>query len=213
MKKPAVFMFFLTLVVTPCSDIYSATLDCAGGIISDGNTRADVIAKCGEPDWKDSHDEEFIERFDQGVRRKIFVTVEEWTYNFGPNQFTRIVTLKNGRVTDIRTGKYGYSKDAKPSQRECSEQLVSVGDRTSDVVVKCGEPAWKDIRQEEFGENIAGGQARKTFVTIEEWTYNLGPNRFVRIFTFRNGKLVDIRTGGYGYEMKQEEKAKPLDSR
>jgi hypothetical protein len=201
-------LWILFLMTATPAVIHAATLDCAGGIISDGNTRADVLAKCGEPDWKDSHDEEFIERFDRGARRKIFVAVEEWTYNFGPTQFTRIVTLKNGRVTDIRTGKYGYSKDAKPAQRECSEQIVSVGDRTSDVIVKCGEPAWKDIRQEEFRENIDNGQARKTFVTIEEWTYNLGPNRFVRIFTFRNGKLVDIRTGGYGYEMKRDENRK-----
>ena len=207
MKKPAAFLFFLTLMfMMPCSDTYSATLGCAGGIISDGDTRADVLAKCGEPDWKETHYEEIIDRPDPGTRRKVLITVEEWTYNFGPTQFTRIVTLKNGRVTDIRTGKYGYSKDAKPAQRECSEQIVSVGDRTSDVIVKCGEPAWKDIRQEEFREKIDNGQARKTFVTIEEWTYNLGPNRFVRIFTFRNGKLVDIRTGGYGYELKQKEK-------
>jgi hypothetical protein len=196
----------LLMTVSSPAVIHAATLDCAGGIISAGDTRADMLAKCGEPDWKDSHDEEFIERLDQGVRRKTFVTVEEWTYNFGPSQFTRIVTLKNGKVTDIRTGKYGYSKDAKPVQRECSEQLVSVGDAKSDVIVKCGEPAWKDIRQEEFREKIDAGQVRKTFVTIEEWTYNLGPNRFVRIFTFRNGKLVDIKTGGYGYEVKEEKK-------
>lgn len=45
------------------------------------------------------------------------------------------------------------------------------------------------------------------FITVEEWTYNFGPDKFIRIFTFRNGKLVDIRTGGHGYEeMKKEEK-------
>jgi len=205
--RPLLWILYL-MMATHTAVIHAATLDCAGGIISAGDTRADMLAKCGEPDWKDSHDEEFIERLDQGVRRKTFVTVEEWTYNFGPSQFTRIVTLKSGKVTDIRTGKYGYSKDAKPASRECSEQIVSVGDAKSDVIVKCGEPAWKDIRQEEFREKIDAGQTRKTFVTIEEWTYNLGPNRFVRIFTFRNGKLADIRTGGYGYEMKEEEKKK-----
>ena len=64
----------------------------------------------------------------------------------------------------------------------------------------------KDVHQEELRERLSSGEVRKTFVVVEEWTYNLGPNRFTRILTFRNNKLVDIRTGGYGYELKQEEK-------
>ncbi|HEY6012184.1 MAG TPA: DUF2845 domain-containing protein [Nitrospirota bacterium] len=35
-------------------------------------------------------------------------------------------------------------------------------------------------------------------MTIEEWTYDFGPNRFMRIITFRNNTVSDIRTGGYG---------------
>jgi hypothetical protein len=155
--------------------------------------------KCGEPDAKESHDEELIDRGDDGTKRKLFITVEQWTYNFGPTQFMRIVTLKNGKVAFIRTGNYGYSKDTRPTQQECSEQIVSVGDTKSDVIAKCGDPTWKDTRQEEFKERLDNGLERKVFVTIDEWTYNLGPNRFVRIITFRNGKLVDIKSGGYGY--------------
>ncbi len=34
---------------------------------------------------------------------------------------------------------------------------------------------------------------------IEVWTYNLGRTQFIRYLTFRNGTLVDIKTGGYGY--------------
>jgi len=30
-------------------------------------------------------------------------------------------------------------------------------------------------------------------MTVKEGSYNLGPNRFVRILTLRNGKLVDIK--------------------
>ena len=36
-------------------------------------------------------------------------------------------------------------------------------------------------------------------VQIEVWTYNLGSTQFIRYLTFKNGKLVDIRSGGYGY--------------
>jgi hypothetical protein len=79
------------------------------------------------------------------------------------------------------------------------QQLVSLVDSKSDVVAKCGEPAWKDVHEEEFSERLETGAFQKRFITVEEWTCNLGPNRFVRILTFRNSRLTDIRTGSYGY--------------
>ena len=143
-----------------------------------------------------------ISSFQKSFRTPVF-TVEEWTYNFGPSRFVRIVTLKNGKVADIRVGDYGYGKNSKPEKPEFSDRIVSPGDSMSDVAAKWGEPTWKETRQEEFKEKIDNGLERKTIVTTDEWTYNFGPNRFVRILTFKNSKLVDIRTGGYGYDKKQ----------
>jgi hypothetical protein len=200
MRRSVIILYLIALIsAVPDTDIFSATFDCAGGIISVGDSRVDLLSKCGEPDLKESHDEEISERLDQGVRRKLYISVEDWTYNFGPTKFMRIVTLRNGTVSHIRTGNYGYSKDATPGHRECSEQVVSRGDMTSDVIAKCGEPSSKDVHQEEIKERLDAGLFRTVTVTVEEWTYNLGPNRFVRILTFRNGRLVDIRTGNYGY--------------
>jgi hypothetical protein len=207
MIRTTIFLCFMALMAAvPYDDVSASTLDCAGGIVSDGDRRADLLMKCGEPDSKESHDEVIGDRPGPGVRRKFFITVEEWTYDFGPSRFVRIVTLKNGTVSDIRAGNYGSSRSSKPDQRECGERIVSIGDSKSDVLAKCGEPAWKDGRQEAFHEQLGGGTVRRVFVTIEEWTYNFGPSRFVRIFTFRNGSVIDIRTGGFGYEVQREEK-------
>jgi hypothetical protein len=205
-RRKGQWCFLALLLLLPHAGLTAATLDCGGGIISEGDTRADLLAKCGPPGAKESHDEEIVERLDPGARRKTFITVEEWTYDFGPARFSRIVTLRNGKVADIRSGNYGYGKDAAPGQRECTEQVLSVGDTKSDVVAKCGDPFLKDVHQEELRERLESGEVRKTFVVVEEWTYNLGPNRFTRILTFRNNKLIDIRTGGYGYELKNKEK-------
>ncbi len=71
------------------------------------NIETDVLAKCGEPSLKDSHVEEFRDKLD-GTERNVLVTVEEWTYNLGPTRFVRILTFRNSRLTDIRTGNYGY---------------------------------------------------------------------------------------------------------
>ena len=199
MRSTGIFLLFLALAsAVPCADVLAAALSCDGGIISTGDRSIDVLAKCGAPDSKESHQEELGEQLDDNTKQKVFVTVEEWTYNFGPAKFMRIIVLKNGVVANIRLGNYGYTKQAEPVQRECSEQLVSVGDSKTDVLAKCGEPTLKDSHVDEIREKL-GDTERKVFVTIEEWTYNLGPTRFVRILTFRNSKLADIKTGNYGY--------------
>jgi hypothetical protein len=35
--------------------------------------------------------------------------------------------------------------------------------------------------------------------TIEEWTYNFGPSLLMQVAVFENGRLVDVRGGGYGH--------------
>lgn len=52
----------------------------------------------------------FLPEIYYDTKQKVYITVEEWTYNLGPDQFTRIVVLKNGRVAEIRTVSYGYIK-------------------------------------------------------------------------------------------------------
>lgn len=199
MRNTGIFLLFLTLAsAVPSADVLADTVSCGGGIISTGDRSIDVLAKCGPPDSKESHQEELGERLDDNTKQKVFVTVEEWTYNFGPNRFMRIVVLKNGVVTNIRTGNYGYTEQTEPAARDCSEQVLSIGDSKTDVLVKCGEPSLKDSHVEEIRKKQDGTE-HKVFVTVEEWTYNLGPTRFVRILTFRNSKLADIRTGNYGY--------------
>ncbi len=199
MRRTGIFLLFLASVTLILSaGVFADTFSCGGGIISTGDRSMDVLAKCGQPDSRESHQEELSERLDDNTKQKVFVTVEEWTYNLGPAQFMRIVILKNGVVTNIRTGNYGYTEQAEPAARDCSEQVLSIGDSKTDVLAKCGEPSLKNSHVEEIREKVAGSE-RKVFVTIEEWTYNLGPTRFVRILTFRNSKLADIKTGNYGY--------------
>ena len=104
---PALFVLILILFwIDASADSFS----CKGGIISTDDRSADVVAKYGDPDFRDSHQEEVTQRLEINTRQKVFIMAEEWTYNLGPSQFMRIVVLKNGRVAEIRTGNYGYIK-------------------------------------------------------------------------------------------------------
>lgn len=196
-------MRFLSLVIIlpliVCATQAAAdSISCDGGIVSSGNSAADLLIKCGRPEWKDSRTEEIVDEINRDMRNRTYVTVEDWTYNFGTNQFLRIVTLRNGVVSRIRTGGYGAPKDREPPGPGCGDRVISTGDTKADVRIRCGEPFYKDAHQEELKQWFDGIGSRSVMVTVEEWTYNFGPQRFMRVITFRNGTVVEVRTGGYG---------------
>jgi hypothetical protein len=111
MLKSFIFVCFLSLMMAvPWFNVHADSFSCSGGIVSTDDSSSDVMAKCGSPDFRDSHQEEVVQRLDVDTKQKVYINVEEWTYNLGPNQFTRIIILKNGRIAEIRTGSYGYRK-------------------------------------------------------------------------------------------------------
>ena len=78
----------------------------------------------------------------------------------------------------------------------CGNKLVSEGDTTAEVYLKCGEPFWKE---EHIEKELSGG--RKVYIVIEEWTYNFGPHKWLYHLRFENGVLKKIETLGYGYPL------------
>ncbi len=196
MRKIGFILMVLAIAAAAtAADALADPLSCRGGVISPGDRSIDVLAKCGDPDFRESHQE--VQR-DSVTNDKVYVTVDEWSYNFGPSRFMRIVVLKNAVVSEIRTGNYGYPAETNPVPGECGRQVVSIGDSKLDVLAKCGEPTIRDSHVEEE-RGTPEDPGRKVYITVEEWTYNLGPNRFIRILTFRNSRLTDIKTAGYGY--------------
>lgn len=172
--------------------------DCNNQIVSIGDTKLEVKAKCGEPTSREVFNEEIIKNFDPATRQRIFATIEEWTYNLGPQQFIRILTFKKGRLVKIEEGGYGFTPD-NSADFGCERSIVSSGETKMEVRMKCGEPTSIDIIGEELLERKTPDLEDRIFATIEEWTYNLGPNRFIRIYRFNNGRLAQIETGGYGH--------------
>lgn len=99
------------------------SLSCDGRIISDGDSRYQVKATCGEPDdatqrveyrtvrgrvvgpCSKSSGKLRCERTEEQV---VEVVIDEWTYDFGKNRFVEYVTFEQGKLVSIRSGSYGH---------------------------------------------------------------------------------------------------------
>ena len=101
--------FLMVLVLISAGTVSAHAMRCAGGVITTGDRSSDVLAKCGQPNFRESHQEEVSIRANASMREKQFITVDEWTYDFGSDQLIRIITIKNGVVTNIRETHYGAS--------------------------------------------------------------------------------------------------------
>lgn len=86
----------------------SSDFMCNGSIISEGVSKGEVLAKCGPPSWQENWVEELSERISPIQRYRVYIKVEEWYYNRGPDNFIDILRFENGVLAGIRTGGYGY---------------------------------------------------------------------------------------------------------
>ena len=103
----------LLVLMHPLSHAAPSTMRCGRELISVGDHKLDVLHKCGEPTLTERRiriqGQEFhyplhtldIDRFDE-------VTIEEWTYNFGPRNFMQSLIFENGILKEIHQLGYGY---------------------------------------------------------------------------------------------------------
>jgi hypothetical protein len=110
----------------------------------------------------------------------------------------------------------------------CGNKLVLPGDSKLEVLSKCGEPDFKETvaivthsKEVTLGENMgeksggvnlhhrhssvdSGTQSgitlgSETTEAIEQWSYNRGPTQFIRVLTFRGGRLESVEETDRGY--------------
>lgn len=193
MKRLCAFLFIM--IASMCGDAFA--FYCGNEIVAKGDTTGEVVLKCGDPSWKYQHTEKIVEGQDTGFEVRNTVIIDEWLYNRGPLEFMRFLKFRNGRLNDIDELGYGFSRGSPPPACDHGRALA-VGDTIIEVVMKCGEPLSKETRTDEVREQIDIVTEHRVYVTIEEWTYNFGPLHFLYLLRFENGKLVDIKTRGYG---------------
>ena len=95
-------ILWLLLVATLPVD--AGTLRCKSALLTEGDTTAELLIRCGQPMLK-----EVLTRFEEngfGARMPVKYA-ERWTYNFGRSEFMQFVTVENGVITEIEDGPRG----------------------------------------------------------------------------------------------------------
>jgi Protein of unknown function (DUF2845) len=87
--------------------------------------------------------------------------------------------------------------------QDCHGRLIVIGASPWEVIERCGEPTAiedviKYIPQRAYDSTSQGPAYILVPVQQSIWTYNFGSTRLLYYLTFQEGKLIDIKTGGYG---------------
>lgn len=196
MRKLRIGLAIITVV--SCLNAGAAlALRCGDQLVSLGDSKVEVSAKCGEPMLRTQHNES-VEETDGTTKHRFTKSIDEWTFNFGPSEFIYFLRFENGQLADLRSGGYGSAKGS--SLDSCRHgQLLSMGDSIGEALLKCGEPALKEQREDKIIETVSNKTKRRESVVINDWTYNFGPKNFLYFLRFENGRIKEITTGGYGY--------------
>jgi hypothetical protein len=102
----------------------------------------------------------------------------------------------------------------------CGNKLVLRGDHQAKILRFCGDPTHmlqraiyrsgptRQFTRRDAGERHAVDKRDNEIlistrsvieVLVEEWTYNLGPRKLMRVVRFENGIVTGVRHLGYGY--------------
>ena len=167
---------------------------CSGRIIEAGVPLADVLAACGPPAWRDQRTDSWVDGISSDGTVLVSVFTEEWIFDFGPDRLLHFVYFRDNKVAAIRTGGYGGRS------ADCADgNNLAIGDSKLEVFQKCGAPS--RVGTEQGADKTASdpGVAYQRLLDNDSWTYDFGPDRFIRLLTFSNGRLKNIETGSYGH--------------
>ncbi|WP_051361943.1 DUF2845 domain-containing protein [Solimonas soli] len=173
------------------------TVRCGSRLVSIDMTAAEVLGACGEPSYRDVWAQ-------PGYGPNYLGAIEEWTYNLGSSQLLRVLRFRNGRLQRIDVDGYGFADDG---PGDCTQSGIVRGMSKYRLVAQCGEPATKSVdvvqvpvdRRDRVYDPRASYNSWET-VLREEWVYNFGASRFLRIVQIDNGRVTDVEFGGRGYD-------------
>jgi len=102
----------------------------------------------------------------------------------------------------LAVGIAGVVGTARADAMRCGRDLVRDDAPLTEVLAVCGPPAAQRQRVERYARPVTGVGGRPgavmVEVTIDELTYDFGPNEFIFELRFEDGRMVSMARNGYG---------------
>jgi hypothetical protein len=176
----------LTLVCLLLPQAAEASFRCDGKIVKRGDRPFEVRQRCGEPDAIVPLHTVYT------VQHGHVPTREEWQYNFGPHRLMRFLVFQNGRLSqDPHRGARLSRQSRGPLHQPAQHRAGHVADGAGWLAA--GSPESRELRitQSSYRLDRRGTHYRRG-LPAEDWIYDFGSNRFMRIVTLINGRVVNI---------------------
>ena len=175
---------FALLLASPAAH----AMRCGNRVVSDGAQDFQVRERCGEPFWTDAYSNLEIVGAYGPVERQRSVQVEVWYYNFGPHALMRRLVFRDGIL--LREETLGYGVNAVGD--DCNPNSSFSGLSAGELIARCGEPASRRTNADTLVRRPAPGVERWRDQRREEWIYDFGDRRFVRIVQFIDGQVTGV---------------------
>ena len=172
----------------------ASTFRCGTEIVRTGDTTAEVLIKCGKPDYEEEaasittgslRKKRFIDEEDRRQTERTYtetsVSVEHWYYDRGFHDFVYVLTFIGGRLANVKTEGYGGkgnweelrqqsyvppSEEDSPTSPNASSPVESPGSGRLDLV---GSPYGASV----YLDNYYAGNVPCTIEEVEEGSHDL----------------------------------------
>lgn len=205
MRSCLILGFFAALALGAVpAKAQTASHRCNGALVARGSSPAQVRGLCGDPvkvyrfaEWRENAQR--VPGAGGGfVALGQTIQVEQWTLPAQAGRFVTTLRFENGQLVSVHNGGYPLGAGPDRNHPRCQQQMFRRRTPAGEVMLLCGEP---DDRNQWIEQRTVGtpDQTVSIQVTRERWTYSYGPERFLRIYLFENGRLVEQSTGARGF--------------
>ena len=111
-----------------------------------------------------------------------------WYYNFGPQRLLVRLLFRDGRLAREESLGYGVTDIG----GDCNLDGLSQGTSAGEIYARCGAPTSRHQRQRTEIRRDGRGNERLSSVRLEDWIYDIGEHRRMRVLTLENGRLLQV---------------------
>ena len=182
--------FLLLLILLFFASPSAFALRCGNRLVGEGTQDFQVRERCGEPFWTDYYMAVDVVGAYSPYEVQREVRFDVWYYNFGPRQLMRQMVFRDGVL--VREDALGYGYDELGT--DCNPNRDLRGLSAGELYARCGEPASRRTQPGTAVRRPAPGVERWRDERSEQWIYDFGDDRFMRMVNLYNGHVVGSGT-------------------